>query len=454
MDQSKFPEALRDAWKHVKALDESGQSETHIIERRADRIRAVLKIAKATPSQRARLKREIAVLDSLDHPAVVRLLAHDLDAESPWLVTPAGVPLPRFRRKHVGDPEDVRFSTSRRIALSLLDGLEVVHRAGIVHRDIKPDNIVLFDEGARPAMIDFGLAFAANQQRLTQLDGRAVANSFAAPPAAYYGQTGNPKAWWDCLGIAWLWGWMLAEGKDPKHERFHWRYHKMIDHPDAEKVRALVAVCTDEETAPANAGVMLTLISQLGLRPEASLATAPQETGFEAIAKLANDQQRISIMRKQTRREQVDACASALAIIYEDVRRKLKEVAARAKAAGVPLRVDFPINDNPIAIALSVLKDDQRRSVELFKCEGTRHVSVPLVFTLHCEYRPFMEDSWPLCFVFQMKPGPDHRGCDVIHLTDGTPRADWMREQVDNSYYPNLFEKWLKEESHWEPDIF
>jgi hypothetical protein len=41
-----------------------------------------------------------------------------------------------------------------------------------------------------------------------------------------------------------------------------------------------------------------------------------------------------------------------------------------------------------------------------------------------------------------------------MHLTDGTPRADWMKEQVDNSYYPALFEEWLKDRSRWEPDIF
>jgi serine/threonine protein kinase len=57
-----------------------------------------------------------------------------------------------------------------RILRALLDGLEKVHAANFIHRDIKPDNILLDDEG-QPTLIDFGAARAAVAGRTSALTG-------------------------------------------------------------------------------------------------------------------------------------------------------------------------------------------------------------------------------------------------------------------------------------------
>ncbi|MBI2841727.1 MAG: protein kinase [Acidobacteria bacterium] len=61
----------------------------------------------------------------------------------------------RLRRDGKLPPEDVRHILSE-----IADALDYAHRQGVIHRDIKPDNILLDDEGGRPMLTDFGVAKA------------------------------------------------------------------------------------------------------------------------------------------------------------------------------------------------------------------------------------------------------------------------------------------------------
>jgi serine/threonine protein kinase len=88
------------------------------------------------------------------------------------------------------------------IVAPLLDGLEVVHRAGYLHRDIKPGNIYVREDGT-PVLLDFGSA----RQKATELT--AVVSPGFAPFEQYHSQ-GRQGPWSDLYALAGVLYWMVT----------------------------------------------------------------------------------------------------------------------------------------------------------------------------------------------------------------------------------------------------
>ena len=127
-----------------------------------------------------RFLREIRLSSQLEHPRI----AHLLDSgERDWIVyyVMTYVEGPTLR-EHLGHVWQLPINEAIRLADHLLDALEHAHRHGIVHRDVKPENIVLGAEGA--VLLDFGIAravSAAGSDRLTR-SGIAVGTSTYMSP--------------------------------------------------------------------------------------------------------------------------------------------------------------------------------------------------------------------------------------------------------------------------------
>lgn len=106
---------------------------------------------------RERLYREARVLEKLSHPGIVRYVAHgEMEADKPYLAMEwiTGETLgKRLSRTGLTMGESVRMVT--RVA----ETLAVAHAKGIIHRDIKPGNLILRDGNVEdPTLIDFGIA--------------------------------------------------------------------------------------------------------------------------------------------------------------------------------------------------------------------------------------------------------------------------------------------------------
>ncbi|WEH13794.1 bifunctional serine/threonine-protein kinase/ABC transporter substrate-binding protein [Streptomyces sp. VNUA24] len=112
---------------------------------------------------RERFRREVEVARRVDSPWAVPLVDADPDAEAPWLAT-AYVPGPSLAEAVTAygplDEHGLRVLGGR-LALALGE----VHRAGLVHRDLKPGNVLLAPDG--PRLIDFGIARAPEDHSLT-----------------------------------------------------------------------------------------------------------------------------------------------------------------------------------------------------------------------------------------------------------------------------------------------
>ncbi|MEU3618440.1 bifunctional serine/threonine-protein kinase/ABC transporter substrate-binding protein [Streptomyces sp. NPDC006872] len=110
-----------------------------------------------------RFRREVEVARLVDSPWAVPLVDADADAEAPWLAT-AFVPGPSLGEA-VSAHGPLAEHGLRLLGARLAEALSEVHRAGLVHRDLKPGNVLLAHDG--PRLIDFGIARAPEDTALT-----------------------------------------------------------------------------------------------------------------------------------------------------------------------------------------------------------------------------------------------------------------------------------------------
>ncbi|MFE9798461.1 bifunctional serine/threonine-protein kinase/ABC transporter substrate-binding protein [Streptomyces goshikiensis] len=137
----------------------------------------------ADPAFRERFRREAEAAGRLSGRWVVPVVAADPRAREPWLATPF-VPGPALSEAVAGyGPLPV--AAVRTLGARLAEALAEVHAAGLVHRDVKPGNILLAPDG--PRLIDFGIARAAGAVTLTAADAVVGTPGYLAPEQARAG---------------------------------------------------------------------------------------------------------------------------------------------------------------------------------------------------------------------------------------------------------------------------
>ncbi|WP_405769240.1 bifunctional serine/threonine-protein kinase/ABC transporter substrate-binding protein [Streptomyces sp. NBC_00080] len=140
---------------------------------------------------RTRFRREIEAARQVRSPWVVPLLDADADAETPWLAT-SYVPGPSLAET-VGTFGPLSPASVRVLGVRLAEALEAVHGAGLVHRDVKPGNVLLAPDG--PRLIDFGIARAPEATALTSSGVIVGSPGFLSPEQARArgGEIGPPS---------------------------------------------------------------------------------------------------------------------------------------------------------------------------------------------------------------------------------------------------------------------
>ncbi|MFC8517690.1 serine/threonine-protein kinase [Streptomyces sp. NPDC057257] len=133
---------------------------------------------------RTRFRQEIAAARKVSGAFTAPVLDADPDAERPWMAT-LYVP-GRSLAEVVAKDGPLSLRQLRALGLGLAEALRDIHRAGLVHRDLKPGNVLMTEDG--PRVIDFGISRAADHQHLTM-----TGNMIGTPPFMSPEQLASPR---------------------------------------------------------------------------------------------------------------------------------------------------------------------------------------------------------------------------------------------------------------------
>jgi serine/threonine protein kinase len=140
---------------------------------------AVLKLARphqaGHPRAARTLRREVAALTDNPHPVLPRLYADGTTEAVPWIALEY-VDGPTLADE-LDDAGPLAAPDAALLGIQLLTGLSALHRRGLAHLDVKPDNVLLRD--GRPVLIDFG---SAREIGRAQPAGHPVGTLGYAPP--------------------------------------------------------------------------------------------------------------------------------------------------------------------------------------------------------------------------------------------------------------------------------
>ena len=148
----------------------------------------------------ARFRREALSAAKLQHPNIVQVFdsGKDADSERHYIVMefvegPSCADLIR-EEKELGVEQAVRY------VVDACHGLDYAHRAGVIHRDVKPGNLLVSTEADAVKLADFGIAKAAEQTRITQV-GSVLGTAAYLSPEQARGEEAGPASDVYSLGV-------------------------------------------------------------------------------------------------------------------------------------------------------------------------------------------------------------------------------------------------------------
>jgi eukaryotic-like serine/threonine-protein kinase len=148
----------------------------------------------------ARFRREALAAARLQHPNIVQVFDSGQDAESrrhyivmEYVDGPSCADLLRERKR-------LEVDETVQVVRDACHGLAYAHRAGVVHRDVKPGNLLIAEEMHTTKLADFGIAKAAEQTRITQV-GSVLGTAAYLSPEQARGDEAGPASDTYSLGV-------------------------------------------------------------------------------------------------------------------------------------------------------------------------------------------------------------------------------------------------------------
>ena len=165
------------------ALDERG---------RAVAVKVLRPHVAADEDARSRLAREVDTLARVRSDRIAPVFDADLEGERPFIVT-RYVPGPSLddliREQGPLQPQQLLS-----LARGLVEALSAIHRVGVIHRDLKPGNVLMLD--GEPVVIDFGIAHVAESSRMTMTGLVMGTPGYLSPELVEGGDVTPATDWW------------------------------------------------------------------------------------------------------------------------------------------------------------------------------------------------------------------------------------------------------------------
>ncbi|MBM2619770.1 serine/threonine protein kinase [Actinoplanes sp. LDG1-06] len=204
-----------------------------------------------------RTLREARAAARLGHPNVVQVFdVFEVDGRA-WIVmeyVPSRSLQDELRTEGPIDPR-----RAARIGLDLIAALRAAHAAGVDHRDVKPANVLLADDG-RVLLTDFGIATIEGDAQISTSDMLLGSPEYMSPERAKYGTAGLASDLWSLGATLYA----AVEGQSPFHR--------------ASALGTLTALAADEPDPPRQAGPLEPVLAGLLRKdPEARLDAAETE---------------------------------------------------------------------------------------------------------------------------------------------------------------------------------
>ncbi|WP_082611349.1 bifunctional serine/threonine-protein kinase/formylglycine-generating enzyme family protein [Lysobacter sp. Root916] len=208
-DSAPLPEIA--GYRLRRVINHGGMSTVYLGEQiglaREVAIKVMLPLALSDEVSRRRFENEVRTIARLEHPNVV--VIHEVGR------TREGLPyyaMPYLARGHLGQ-RDLSKDEPRAISImeTLLSALDYAHARGVVHRDVKAEN-VLFDDAERPLLADFGIALRRGFGPRVTAAGLAVGSTAYMAPEQARGEDVDGRADLYSLGVL---GWEMLTGRLP-----------------------------------------------------------------------------------------------------------------------------------------------------------------------------------------------------------------------------------------------
>ena len=208
-------EALRDRYRLERELGRGGMGSVYLAEDLKHHRRVAVKVLRPDLSASLgtdRFLREIEVAARLQHPAILPL--HDSGQADGYVFYIMPYVEGESLRDRLARQHELTVEETARILSEVLDALAYAHGKGVVHRDIKPDNIML--SGRHALLLDFGVAKAVNDSagpEFVTTTGLALGTpSYMAPEQAVADKQVDHRADLYAVGVV---GYEMLAGRRP-----------------------------------------------------------------------------------------------------------------------------------------------------------------------------------------------------------------------------------------------